>query len=224
MHSPLAKHRDSQGPCHFCGPSGPPFSWLLHQDCGCVVLFSLKGPASTACHHIWKLDIGKLGTEKAQEDYLRSPPLPLPGQGLCGMGLETRKFGFAVQHLLSSMLSCAKIVLKKFTWADTLSSSGTCFVSGFSERFFSEGLRLGVRGVGWRARGQFYIKGRDSEDGLWGGRGQRLDREKKEMRVKRALWGKILQEGPGKHFWYLKSSSLSNAEHITNMQKMFVTD
>lgn len=39
----------------------------------------------------------------------------------------------------------------------------------------------------WR---QFYIKGRDSEDGIcWGGRGrgQRLDQEKKEMRVKRAL-------------------------------------
>ena len=53
--------------------------------------------------------------EKAQEDYLRSPPLPLPGQGLWGMGLERRKFGFAVQHLLSSTLSCAKIVLKKFT-------------------------------------------------------------------------------------------------------------
>ena len=39
-----------------------------------------------------------------------------------------------------------------------------------------------------KAGGQSYIKGRGSEDGIWGGgRGQRLDQEKKEMRVKRAL-------------------------------------
>ena len=54
-----------------------------------------------------------------------------------------------------------------------------------STQFLSEGLRLGGRGVEYRARGRFYKEGTDSEDrnqGRW-----RLDQERKEMRVKHAL-------------------------------------
>lgn len=171
----LAKHRDSQGPRHFCGPSDPPFSWLLHQDCGCVVLFTLKGPASRHVLH-WEFGHRKAGDGESKVILVLTPPPQSRGSG---DGPGEGGFGFAIQHLLSSTLSCARL-FSEVSWADTLCWSGTFALSpGFSHDFFSEGPRLGVRGVGW-AGGQFYI-GRQWWTGfVEGAVGDRVDQEKRK--------------------------------------------